>query len=903
MVMDAHSSWDVDALLSRLQGKYAASARQGAWESEEDGLRSILIALGVRLARYDQPSIAGVGGLGVVLKVHDRLLNGQACAVKFPRPKQGSQELFAEMIDKEIARLSEIRHSGVVRIHAADTLPDVPGLYAPLPFYIMDFVEGESSLAYLENTDHRELVALTVGTVEALSALHHAGMVHCDIKPDNIMVNAEHRAVITDLGTTKVLRPEDDTETHIGVTRGYAAREVLDHVEVMSETDADNYSGLIPRSSIRPRWDLVCLGKTILAWLGYDRDSGTPSPATFAIPSYTRKYLLLAAARLLGTPDSNSWLEREVSLPSDVLGEFAYQDIDELGRDLAKLSGHADLSAEIPELDPFPPDAVQLSTGAATAFTTRVRALIEHPSVRRLGSITQLGIVNQVYVTATHTRLEHSLGTYSNTAKLVRSLYYDPYSPFFRQVMRTQDLEAILALALLHDTGQFPLAHDLEEVDGSLFDHKRLTRAVLQGERNPKKGGYKPIDFAPLEPALSEWDVSTDRLIEILDIRLDRYGGKIRDRILHSVIDGAIDADKLDYLKRDSSRLGVPYGLAVDDERIVAGVTTIVTPNPAGNYVACVGVHEKARVAAEYLTIARSAMFSQVYWHHAVRAMKAMLARAVMRITTVLDVNEQRRWAFLSEFERFVVALPEALYPSLVQLEIHDQTDLGSAEKSSTQSTPSTGWARESVGTLSETDAAVLVFLEEFMRRDGVRDYEILRDLRNRFLYKRLYVWALGENDIGDELAALWTGLSARQKLEAYETLEAEIVSLVRTTSMQGAETLTLSAAAIDRVGLRLEGHLPILLVDVPASRHGAEIPLYFVHEGERRMLRKDGSAVGRALPSATWTEYAGGLRAKAGKMRVFCHPDVVETVEAAVPRELLQAKFESACNDVASRN
>ncbi|HEV3048643.1 MAG TPA: protein kinase, partial [Solirubrobacteraceae bacterium] len=534
--------WDVDALMADLGEKYSTSGREGAWGTEYQDNRAILDALAARLGRYDTPSVAGLGGLGIVLRVHDRLLNGQACAVKFPRPKQGSQDLFAEMIDKEIARLADIRHSGIVRIHAADTLKDVDGVDGPVPFYVMDFVEGRSSLAYLHESGHDRIVELAIGTVDALAALHHAGMVHCDIKPDNIMVNTEHHAVITDLGTTKLYRPGDETETRIGVTRGYAAREVLDHLTVVSETDADNYSGLISRSSISPRWDLVCLGKTILTWLGYDIANGIASTETFTIPSYARKYLLLLAARLLGPRDSTAWLEQEVSLPADVLSEFEYQNADEVARDLAKLSGNADLFVDVPELDPFSSDVVQLSTGAATAFTARVRSLLEHPTVRRLGSITQLGIVNQVYVTATHTRLEHSLGTYSNTAKLIRSLYFDPFSPFFRQVMRPEDLQAILALALLHDTGQFPLAHDLEEVDSSLFDHKRLTRAVIHGERNPKKGGYRPIEFESLVPHLVEWSVTPERLTELLDVRLDRYGGSIRDRVLHSIIDGVSQA-------------------------------------------------------------------------------------------------------------------------------------------------------------------------------------------------------------------------------------------------------------------------------------------------------------------------------------------------------------------------
>jgi serine/threonine protein kinase len=899
--VEDNTGWNVRGLVDELGRHYRDTKRSEAWRAEERAVSLIIEALGKRLRRYRDPSVAGIGGLGIVLKVHDSLLNGQACAVKFPRPKEGSQELFAEMISKEIARLSEIRHSGIVRIHAADTLAHGNGLNAPLPFYVMDFVEGQSSAKYLHDPTDRHVIELTVGTVDALCALHAAGLVHCDIKPDNVMVNAEERAIITDLGTTKVYRPDDNTETRIGVTRGYAARDLLEHLSVASESDADNFSGLIRRSLITKRWDLVCLGKTILTWLGYDHDTGAPSPGTFDISPYTRKYLLLVAARLLGTRDGQGWLETEVALPSEVIAEFEYATIGEVALDLAKLSGRFDLSAAVPELNPFAPDVVQLSTGAATALTQRVRALIEHPSVRRLGSITQLGIVNQVYVTATHTRLEHSLGTYSNTATLIRSLYHDPYSPFFRQVMRSEDLEAILALAILHDTGQFPLAHDLEEVDDSLFDHKRLTRAVLHGERSTKKRGFRRIEFVSLAPQLADWRVTSERLTEILDVRLDRYVGSVRDRVLHSIIDGAIDADKLDYLKRDSSRLGVPYGLAVDADRIVAGATTIVTKNPAGNYVACVGVHEKARVAAENLTMARSAMFSQAYWHHAVRAMKAMLARAVMRVVVALDVNETKRWEFLADFERFVTSLPEALYPKVAQLEL---APAGSKATSSSGAVGTSGVsAAESAGTLSETDAAVLIYLEEVMRREGVRDYELLRDLRNRSLYKRLYVWALGDRDIGDELATLWEGLTTRQRLLVYERLESDIVASIRRASEAGPETLTLQAAVVDQVGVRLEGGLPMILVDVPRSRQGSEIPLYYVLEGERRSLRKDGSAVGRAKPSATWSEYAEGLRSKAGKLRVFCHPTVVEAVEAAITRETLQAMVEAACREVVAQS
>src|SRR5450759_4505407 len=71
------------------------------------------------------------------------------------------------------------------------------------------------------------------------------------------------------------------------------------------------------------------------------------------------------------------------------------------------------VSRVIPELDAYSQEAVQVSTLALTPFTQRVKQLVEHPVVMRLGVFTQLGLLNLVYPTALHTLLEHSLGTFS----------------------------------------------------------------------------------------------------------------------------------------------------------------------------------------------------------------------------------------------------------------------------------------------------------------------------------------------------------------------------------------------------------------------------------------------------------------------------------------------------------
>ncbi|MCA9518393.1 MAG: hypothetical protein KC635_25840, partial [Myxococcales bacterium] len=93
------------------------------------------------------------------------------------------------------------------------------------------------------------------------------------------------------------------------------------------------------------------------------------------------------------------------------------------------------------------------------------------------------------------------------------------------------------------------------------------------------------------------------------------------DRLLQSVISSAIDADKMDYLWRDSVHLGVPYGRNYDRDRLLSALTV----TDAGDALA---VTDKGVVSAEIFLFCRYTMFSEVYWHHTVRSVSAMLEAA-----------------------------------------------------------------------------------------------------------------------------------------------------------------------------------------------------------------------------------------------------------------------------------
>jgi HD superfamily phosphohydrolase len=166
-------------------------------------------------------------------------------------------------------------------------------------------------------------------------------------------------------------------------------------------------------------------------------------------------------------------------------------------------------------------------------------AIVRHPVVQRLGGLTQLGLLNLVYPTATHTRLEHSLGTYSTTIRYLTALYQDPINPLFKQIMGEEDLEVALLVALLHDIGHYALAHDLEEAEPAIFSHEKRTLRLL----GSNSGGIADLIRSTHVGDKSGFGLDPQRLIAVLEADPHSDKGTLRDRILHSLIDGPIDAD------------------------------------------------------------------------------------------------------------------------------------------------------------------------------------------------------------------------------------------------------------------------------------------------------------------------------------------------------------------------
>lgn len=258
-------------------------------------------------------------------------------------------------------------------------------------------------------------------------------------------------------------------------------------------------------------------------------------------------------------------------------------------------------------------ELVRIPPEVDVPLTARVRRLIDSAAFRRLSRISQLGLVGLVYPGANHTRHEHSLGVYLAAIEYLERLASDDR---FAEKVSAGEAEAFLAAALLHDIGHFPFGHPLEDLGLSPdLEHEALARRqIVEGE---------------IGPLLSrDWGLEPGLVADIVANRSESAAG----RIVGSMLSGPIDVDKIDYLMRDSLHAGVPYGRHFDRRRLVGSLCL----NARGDGLA---ITEKGKTAAEMMVFARYVMFSEVYWHHAVRAATAMLQRACYQLWESLDVE------------------------------------------------------------------------------------------------------------------------------------------------------------------------------------------------------------------------------------------------------------------------
>ena len=272
--------------------------------------------------------------------------------------------------------------------------------------------------------------------------------------------------------------------------------------------------------------------------------------------------------------------------------------------------------ADIPELAQAGNSCgvVRIPTEQDIPFTPRVRAVVDTPEFQRLRHVTQLALASYVYPGATHTRFEHALGVYHNALKYLWQLGRDSR---FADIVSKHDAEVLIVAALLHDIGHWPFCHPIEDMElAEMPPHEVFAKEFLKPE-------------SELTQVLeSQWNVTAEEVLDVLVAKSNSPSSRLR----RSILSGPIDIDKMDYLSRDSQHCGVPYGRHFDRNRLINSLIV----NEAGDGLA---ITSKGRTAAEMMVFARYVMFTEVYWHHAVRSATTMFARAFLELMPKLDLS------------------------------------------------------------------------------------------------------------------------------------------------------------------------------------------------------------------------------------------------------------------------
>ncbi len=186
--------------------------------------------------RYEVKEILGAGGMGVVYRALDRELQ-EPVAIKTLKPEAMLDASALERFKQEIRLARKIAHRNVVRTY---DLGELNGMY----YLTMEYVEGTSLKSLIQNRGKLPLtVTLTVGKqlCRALEVAHQEGIIHRDIKPQNMVVEPSGFLKVMDFGIARLVNPPKgkgltEAGTSIG-TPDYMSPEQLSGAELDARSD------------------------------------------------------------------------------------------------------------------------------------------------------------------------------------------------------------------------------------------------------------------------------------------------------------------------------------------------------------------------------------------------------------------------------------------------------------------------------------------------------------------------------------------------------------------------------------------------------------------------------------------------------------------------------------------
>lgn len=243
-----------------------------------------------------------------------------------------------------------------------------------------------------------------------------------------------------------------------------------------------------------------------------------------------------------------------------------------------------------------------------------VRSVLAAGAFQRLRHIKQLGMADLVFPGAVHTRFNHSLGSAFVGRELCERLSVDK-----------SDRKVVLAACLLHDIGHGPFSHAFEE---------------LFGERRVKHEAWTSSFLGELKE-----DLDVEAIIKLIE------GTETKRPILADIVSSQLDADRLDYLLRDSHFCGVSYGMYD-----LKWLLNCVCVQNLGDSAQRFGVTQKGVGVVEQFLMSRRLMTQNVYYHGKVKAAEHLLIVFLKTLARTIEDSRVKKLVPVSLAQMLVAA-------------------------------------------------------------------------------------------------------------------------------------------------------------------------------------------------------------------------------------------------------
>ena len=184
--------------------------------------------------------VLGRGAQGVVYLARDNRLN-RFVAIKTIAPNKARKNIKVAQFKKEASALAKLKHTNIVPLY------DI-GDWDGSPYLVFEYVEGETLAQTIGKRDQYSIpdaLKIAIGVLNGLSHAHQQGIIHCDIKPSNVLMDHECNPRISDFGISRLLCDSVSEKSEVQGSLQYLSPEMLNEKPVSPQSDIFSFGLLL----------------------------------------------------------------------------------------------------------------------------------------------------------------------------------------------------------------------------------------------------------------------------------------------------------------------------------------------------------------------------------------------------------------------------------------------------------------------------------------------------------------------------------------------------------------------------------------------------------------------------------------------------------------------------------